>query len=304
MSFESFTNGKTTDVVRAPRIGVSHVGKWLVCAVLALLCTMWITPVALADGGTGLMTDNITDTQNLLGSNASAVTDKVKETYEKSGVYVRLIYVDSFGEGAKPTEWAKEALEATNPKPNTVLLAVASADGSLVVSVSSNSDEWLRDSDTVDALSKAAMEPLSDSSKQDWSGSAIAMMDEIQQRKQTSTNSRTVTIGVIGMGAGLAVLVIVIVVTIVVRRRREVDKDAGEQDEQAQASTDVPSDDGTGDAGAAADVTAVETPSGPEPPAVEEQPSAAPEEPARPMTRRELREARKRQRGLFGRKRG
>lgn len=323
MSFATFTTVRTTNVVRAPRFGVSQVGKWLVLAITALVCVMWITPAAFAESGTGLMTENITDTQNLLGSNASAVTDKVKETYDKTGVTVRLIYVDTFGEGAKPSQWSEEALEATDPKPNTVLLAVASGDGSLVVSVSKNSEEWLRNDAAVSQLSKAAMDSLTDSSKQDWSGSAISMMDEIETIKQTSTNSRTVFFGVVGLGAGLAVLIIVIVVSIVVKRRRKAREGAADSQQEAtgrsrdrsgeQTSKDEADDaDRSAPAWASAAVRhdpaqADGTPGTWESDdaknrgSVDDVPTTAPD--GRPLTRRELREARKKRRGPFGRSR-
>ena len=49
-------------------------------------------------------------------------------------------------------------MESLDPKPNTVLLAVASNDGNLVVAVSSNSDEWLKKKSTVDALFRCCAE--------------------------------------------------------------------------------------------------------------------------------------------------
>ena len=68
---------------------------------------------------------NIVDTQNLLGDNLGAVTDAIKETYERTGVTVRLIYVNSFNTDKQPDAWAAQTLKSLDPPPNTVLLAVA-----------------------------------------------------------------------------------------------------------------------------------------------------------------------------------
>ena len=134
--------------------GVSHQGqnskkRWneALCALLAMiLCCiamMWITPVGNADEGTGTgitATENITDTGNLLGSNVAEITDAISKTKQETGVTVRLLYLASFNSDEKPAKWASALLESLDPKPNTVLLAVASNDGNLVVAVSSNSD--------------------------------------------------------------------------------------------------------------------------------------------------------------------
>ncbi|WP_165784853.1 TPM domain-containing protein [Bifidobacterium parmae] len=261
---------------------------------------MWITPAALAaDAPT--TTNVITDTQNLLGKNESAVSDAIKSTEQETGVHVRLLYVETFGTKDKAA-YASAALEDTDPEPNTVLLAVASGDGSLVVCVSKNSDEWLNNQKTIDALSDAAMQPLTKQGAQDWPGAATAMMDEIKQQKKTSTNSGAMRIGVIVMGVVLVVLVGVIVVTVIVRRRREVDKDAATTDAHETG------DDGDGATVAGEDATVIgedatvigdgATVIGDGATVASAAPAAEPE---RPMTRRELREARKRKRGPFGR---
>ena len=220
MTLEQLGNAKTGNVVEAPRIGVSRAAKRLICLVLALMCTLWITPFAQAADALGTMTDDITDPQNLLGSNVFAVTDKVKQTKADTGVTVRLLYVDSFGETAKPVDFVTQVLESVNPNPNTVMLAVASGDGSLVVASSSNSDEWLRKESTIDALSKAAYDKLATSGEQDWSGAAIAMMDQIATEKKTDTSSAMAMVGVIGLAVTLVALVAVVVVAVVLHRRK------------------------------------------------------------------------------------
>ena len=159
MTFEALNDEQSGAVVGTSRIGVSQAAKWLICLVIALMCALWITPCAFAEGE-GTLTENITDPQNLLGSNVSAVTDKIKETKQQSGVTVRLLYVESFGTEVNPTKWASGVLESLSPKPNTVLLAVASGDGKLVVVASGNSEDWLRNSKTMDALSEAATDKL------------------------------------------------------------------------------------------------------------------------------------------------
>lgn len=296
-------NEKTAPVVGAPLDGVSPMVKRLACMLLALMCVMWITPAALAaDAPT--TTNDITDTQNLLGKNESAVSDAMKRTEQETGVHVRLLYIDTFGTKDK-SAWASTVLESTDPEPNTVLLAVASGDGSLVVCVSKNSDEWLNNQKTIDALSDAAMKPLTKQGAQDWPGSATAMMDEIRQQKQTSTNRGTMKIGVIVMGLVLVVLVGVIVVTVVVRRRREIDRDAaGTQDaEDAEKDSGKESEGATEPKETGVGAESDETRSTDRTPEPEPKGEGAAQtaQTERPMTRRELREARKRGRGLFGR---
>ena len=157
---------------------------------------MWITADAYADdsSSTGTdanssvtITDNITDTENLLGSHATEVSDAIAKTEKETGVHVHLLYLSSFNSEQTPQKWASTVLESTKPKANTVLLAVAANDGNLVVAVSSNSDEWLKQQKTVDALSEAAQQQLMESTP-NWSGAATAMMDQIAKSKKTSTS--------------------------------------------------------------------------------------------------------------------
>lgn len=224
--------------------GVSHQGqnfknRWseALCALLAMiLCCiamMWITPVGNADEGTSTgitATENITDTGNLLGSNVAEITDAISKTKQETGVTVRLLYLASFNSDEKPAKWASALLESLDPKPNTVLLAVASNDGNLVVAVSSNSDEWLKKKSTVGALSDAAQKPLMESTP-NWSKSATDMMDQIVVQKKTSTSSQTVLLGVGGMIAVLVLLIVIMVVFHILRKRgvinRKVRKHAG-----------------------------------------------------------------------------
>lgn len=236
--------------------GVSHQGqnskkRWneALCALLAMiLCCiamMWITPVGNADEGTGTgitATENITDTENLLGSNVAEITDAISKTKQETGVTVRLLYLASFNSDEKPAKWASALLESLDPKPNTVLLAVASNDGNLVVAVSSNSDEWLKTKSTVDALSDAAQKPLMESTP-NWSKSATDMMDQIVVQKKTSTSSQTVLLGVGGMIAVLVLLIVIMVVFHILRKRgvikRKVRKRAGKHAEVAVRSEPV-----------------------------------------------------------------
>lgn len=218
MTFEALNDEQSGAVVGTSRIGVSQAAKWLICLVIALMCALWITPCAFAEGE-GTLTENITDPQNLLGSNVSAVTDKIKETKQQSGVTVRLLYVESFGTEVNPTKWASGVLESLSPKPNTVLLAVASGDGKLVVVASGNSEDWLRNSKTMDALSEAATDKLAKSGAQDWSGAAIAMMDQIMLLKKTSTSGSLSKIAVIVLMC-VVVLIVGTIVFVVLRNRR------------------------------------------------------------------------------------
>lgn len=224
--------GKTTPVVEGFRHGVSPVFAVL-AALLTLIMGLGICPAALADdpadgqSGTSTFTDDITDTDNLLGADLAAVSDAIAATRESTGVSVRLMYLPSFGTEDQPEQWAASVLESMDPERNTVMLAVASGDGNLVVAVSSNSDEWLRRQQTVEELSDAAAQPLQEQSTPDWAGAATAMMDELVKAKQTSTSSSSVMIGVLVLAGVLAALVAVIVVTAVIRSRRKAKARAG-----------------------------------------------------------------------------
>lgn len=185
--------------------------------------------------GATLSTD-ITDPNNLLGENATSVTDMITKTKNEYGVSVRLLYLDSFGTKVKPSTWASTLLQSTSPKPNTVLLAVASADGNLVVAVSNNSDPWLKSQKSVDQLSEAALGPLTKKSSPDWSGSAIAMMNEIGKLKETST-SRGAKIFSAAMYTGIALLLLAVVVVVIVlaRNAKGAHSKGGKQDRSRKA---------------------------------------------------------------------
>lgn len=245
MSTTNREDGKTTIVVLSSEPSCSAFGnmvrKWLVCAICALAAVamnaMWITANAYGDNSgdssdsssstdSGVtITENITDTDNLLGSHAAEVTDAIAKTEKETGVHVHLLYLSSFNSQQKPEDWAAAVMESMNPKPNTVMLAVASNDGNLVVVVSKNSDKWLLDNKTVDKLSEAAQQPLLENPPS-WSGAATAMMDQIVKSQKASTSSSTVTVGIIIMGVVLVALVIIIVVMVVIRRRKEIKKDS------------------------------------------------------------------------------
>lgn len=171
------------------------------------------TPVAAQESVINV-TNDITDPQNLLGSDIAALVDQVQQTRKQTGVSVKLLYVPRFGSGEDPQRWAGGILESSDAKPNTVLLAVASEDGNLVVAVSANSDEWLRRQSTVDALSQAAQKPLATGSGPDWSGSAASMMTEVVQQHHSTTLLPGSWWGVAAMG-----LVIVASVSAVSRKR-------------------------------------------------------------------------------------
>ena len=151
-------------VVRSSGSGVSLWIARLMGLVLTLMVSvssLTLVPCASGDDSTAgdvshaTITDNITDTENLLGASASRVSDAIAQTDQEAGVHVKLLYLDSFNaeKGQQPADWASKLLESTDPKPNTVMLAVASGDCNLVVVVSSNSDDWLRSTKTLDALS-------------------------------------------------------------------------------------------------------------------------------------------------------
>ena len=171
-----------------------------------------------SDSGEGTISEQITDTQNLLGSDVGSITDAIKSTKEETGVSVRLLYLPSFYQKMKPEDWAKQVLASMKPAPNTVLLAVASQDGKLVVVVSNNSDEWLRDQKTVDQLSQDALGPISKAGNPDWVGSAKAMMDGISRIDKERKQQRQVTIILVALAV---VLVLGVGAFLLIRKMRK-----------------------------------------------------------------------------------
>lgn len=218
---------------------------------MLLMLVMWITPVGLADQSAddtgqdeGAITSSITDTENLLGSNVSQVTDAIDRLHEQTGVSVRLLYLSSFSaEEGEVDQWASDVLESTDPDPNTVLLAVASHDGNLVVAVSSNSDEWLRRQSTVDELSQAALDPLVDGDTPDWSASALAMIDHVDTLYRTSTSSSATVIGAAAFGGVALVLIIIAVIMVIKHRRRGGDRGETSSERDAELPSGADSDD-------------------------------------------------------------
>lgn len=250
MSESNNADGKTGIVVErltARRLpaAVANPCKWLVSALAAMLALiMWITPVGLADEtgedtdpdlDGGALTSSITDTENLLGSNVTEVTDAIDQLHEQTGVSVRLLYLSSFSAGeGQVDQWASDVLESTDPEPNTVLLAVASHDGNLVVAVSANSDEWLHRQSTVDELSQAALDPLVENDTPDWSASALDMIEQINVVYRTATSPSVIVIGAAALGGVVVILAIVVVVMLVRRRRRRQPSDETEPAETTE----------------------------------------------------------------------
>lgn len=250
MSESNNADGKTGIVVerltaRRLSAAVSNPCKWLVSALAATLALiMWITPVGLADEtgedtdpdlDGGALTSSITDTENLLGSNVTEVTDAIDQLHEQTGVSVRLLYLSSFSAGeGQVDQWASDVLESTDPEPNTVLLAVASHDGNLVVAVSANSDEWLHRQSTVDELSQAALDPLVENDTPDWSASALDMIEQINVVYRTATSSSVIVIGAAALGGVVVILAIVVVVMLIRRRRRRQPSDETEPAETTE----------------------------------------------------------------------
>ena len=257
MSESNNADGKTGIVVerltaRRLSAAVSNPCKWLVSALAATLALiMWITPVGLADEtgedtdpdlDGGALTSSITDTENLLGSNVTEVTDAIDQLHEQTGVSVRLLYLSSFSAGeGQVDQWASDVLESTDPEPNTVLLAVASHDGNLVVAVSANSDEWLHRQSTVDELSQAALDPLVENDTPDWSASALDMIEQINVVYRTATSPSVIVIGAAALGGVVVILSIVVVVMLVRRRRR---RQPSDETEPAETTETVAEDTG------------------------------------------------------------
>lgn len=166
----------------------------------------------------GEISADVTDPQNLLGGNVSHVNDEIASTKQETGVTVRLLYLANFNGAKDPDKWAGKSLQSTKPPANTVLLAVASNDGRLVVAVSNNSDNWLKDKDHVSELSQAALGPIQKGDNPDWSGSACAMMDEIKVLHKQEASKKPKLI--IGISFTVLVVLIAVAVIIVLRRRK------------------------------------------------------------------------------------
>ncbi|MBH9983370.1 TPM domain-containing protein [Bifidobacterium sp. W8130] len=216
---------RTHVVERIPLHKTSPLSLSAMRRVLALLLSMVLAVGALGptrgyadepqtDAGT--MTDTITDPQNLLGSDVGSVKDAIKETAEETGVSVRLLYLPHFYAGVKPETWASRVLESMKPAHDTVLLAVASQDGKLVVAVSSNSQAWLKDQSSVDQLSQAALEPVTKGRNPDWVGSAKAMMTQVETLKQNQRHHRVMIIAL----SVTAVILVILVVAVAIWWRR------------------------------------------------------------------------------------
>jgi hypothetical protein len=160
----------------------------------------------------------ITDTQNLLGSGLTRVSDEVETVRRTTGVTVDLLYLPTFDTNMSAQQWAEEQLRSTHPRKNTVMLALASQKGQMVVVVSDNSDQWLRNNGTVSALSDAAAKPLNAASP-DWSGAALSLCDEIVAQYRQAQHAPVRRAWLI-FGIVLAVLVVIgLIVLIVVGTR-------------------------------------------------------------------------------------
>lgn len=168
----------------------------IVAAFLALvaLVAFAITP-AFADEADSqedtslISTSSIVDTQNLLGSAMSQVTDAVKKAKKETGVTILLMYLGTFNTKKSAIDWAHDQLKQAKPKPNTVLLALASQDGKLAVVASDNSQAWLKDKKTIAALSNAAAHPLVAHKTPDWPGAATALANEVIAQKKASDSA-------------------------------------------------------------------------------------------------------------------
>lgn len=169
----------------------------IVAAFLSLvaLVTFAITPAFADDKADSqedtslISTSSIVDTQNLLGSAMSQVTDAVKKAKNETGVTILLMYLGTFNTKKSAVDWAHDQLNQAKPKPNTVLLALASQDGKLAVVASDNSQAWLKDKKTIAALSNAAAHPLVAHKTPDWPGAATALANEVIAQKKASDSA-------------------------------------------------------------------------------------------------------------------
>ncbi|WEV46010.1 TPM domain-containing protein [Bifidobacterium sp. ESL0690] len=204
------------------RPGFQRVLTLLIVAMVYMLAGSlflgFASPAQAASQSTGELSADVTDPQNLLGGSVSKVNDEIASTKQETGVTVRLLYLANFTGTKDPDKWAGESLQSTKPPANTVLLAVASNDGRLVVAVSHNSDNWLKDNDHVSQLSQAALGPIQKGDNPDWSGSACAMMDEIKVlHKQEASKKPKI---IIGVSVGVVVVLIAVGVVVMLRKRK------------------------------------------------------------------------------------
>lgn len=249
MALRTMRYGKTGHVVGASAqrgfFGVSLPKLSTIGRLMALLCAlMCMVSVAVALPETAAQADDndqtsfsqdVTDPFNVLGSNLTKVTDAIARTYRSTGVSVKLSYMEHFQGADDPDQWAQESLDATNPKPNTVLLAAALNDGKIVVAVSGNSESWLHSRHAADELLKSAYTPVSGKNP-DWAGSAQALMDTVSRLKTESENAARMWIWV-AVGAGVVVIAIAIAVAVIVLRRRR----AGAAERWIKAASEIDS---------------------------------------------------------------
>ncbi|MDF7664918.1 hypothetical protein [Bifidobacterium sp. ESL0745] len=209
-----------------------------VLAVIMLICSV-IGPAASANAATGSvgeLSSEVTDPQNLLGGQVSRVNDEIASTKTQTGVTVRLLYLANFTGTKDPDKWAAETLQSTKPPANTVLLAVASNDGRLVVAVSHNSDDWLKDKKHVSELSQAALGPIQKGDNPDWPGSACAMMEKIKALHGQDTSKKPKII--IAVCIGIVVLLVAVAVVLLVRRCKGSRAKSGSSGKAGETGTD------------------------------------------------------------------
>jgi uncharacterized membrane protein YgcG len=156
----------------------------LVAILLAVLVVMAvIVPVPSAQAA--VSKPQITDTQNLLGAQGSAIQEKVDALQKDTGVTLNLLFVDSFNlkklDKTTISKWVNARLDFTKPAKNTLLLAVASQDGQMALAVSKGSDSWLA-SQVDTTLSDAAAAPLARKNP-NWTGSVTALIAAVRQAK-------------------------------------------------------------------------------------------------------------------------
>lgn len=209
-----------------------------VLALIMLICSA-IGPAASANAATGSvgeLSSEVTDPQNLLGGQVSRVNDEIASTKTQTGVTVRLLYLANFTGTKDPDKWAAETLQSTKPPANTVLLAVASNDGRLVVAVSHNSDDWLKDKEHVSELSQAALGPIQKGDNPDWPGSACAMMEKIKALHSQEASKKPKII--IAVCIGIVVLLIAVAVVVLMRRRKGSRVKSGSSGKAGETGTD------------------------------------------------------------------
>ncbi|MFP5345898.1 MAG: TPM domain-containing protein [Actinomycetes bacterium] len=140
--------------------------RWLLGAVLAVLCVLTIAPTASAEKPFRLQ-QQVTDDAGVLGQRPDDVRQALGRLEQETGVLLWVVYVDTFS-GVPHQQWADETAVDSDFGTNDILLAVAVVDRSYAYSV--DPKFRLTDAQLAEVDSRAIKPALRAS---DWAGAAI-----------------------------------------------------------------------------------------------------------------------------------